>query len=1002
VTTRLATVLDQIESALSRGDAREMTAAFAQAARMMPQENAGGLREHYRSICGLSDAARERGLVLAALPLMQAFEDTVAASGQFSRLDADDLLMGRAIFENEGGQFAVAVLSLERLLSRANIEPFTEAVATLALGASYAAIGDRRAVATLRKGLGRIARIVPPGAPEIARAKLDLARAAMEMEGRVPEAETLVREALPLVDHAPGILPAFARDVLGRALQLQGKYDEARRCFEEALAIVQQRVDPAHPVLFAALANLGTMYFAQGDYLAGERLLEEAYGHVVKTLGDDPPAAVPLLLGLANARIETGDHAGADRLLSRALKTLQARPNDSPPQALGFVLGRLGSIALRRDDLAAARSHFEEAARLLAGTAFETIPLGALARIRIRTGDPAGAERDIRRRIEYLTGAGLAQSGEGAFAWLDLALARLAQCEWSHAIVHVDTAIGILETVLGSTYPDIALCLQTRVCAQIGLRDFDGVAASLDRIRRIEQRQLVESLAVMAASRRAALLERMRNSLALTISAHLDYAPFDPACETAARALLITRKGLSGEAARQRFEALRRRLSADEQKLLDQYSGILQQLSAHLVEPDPQLSETARANLTLALNEEKEAIERALPAALLQPHLGAEPTAHAIASRLAPGDAFIDYVFYQSIDPVRQQPIAGTATGYGAYWVASDGTCGATRIGSGPAIKDLVERFHRAINEEDSEEVSNAAVDGYRMLLASLPEHVAHASRLCISPDGMLYLLPFAALMREPGAPLLQTATITYVDSARDLLAPPPAPTPRERTAVVGDPDYYANVGNLRSEQMEDVPDGEAELMALREVLPRARFWTRAEATKQRLMSLHGPIVLHVITHGALYERDEMQDLAMAQSAIALAGYNDADRGIRDGALTGLEASLLDLGGCELVTLSACDTGRGRIDAGQGVLGLRRGLQIAGTRSQLVTLWPVVGETTARFMTHFYRALADSLPREEAMRNAQLAIAKEFDDWPLFWAPFVLFGAHGRIDAGSL
>jgi CHAT domain-containing protein len=188
----------------------------------------------------------------------------------------------------------------------------------------------------------------------------------------------------------------------------------------------------------------------------------------------------------------------------------------------------------------------------------------------------------------------------------------------------------------------------------------------------------------------------------------------------------------------------------------------------------------------------------------------------------------------------------------------------------------------------------------------------------------------------------------------------------------------------------------------LREVLPDARFWTRAEATKERLMSLHGPVVLHVITHGALYEGDKEQDLAMAQSAIALAGYNDADRGIRDGALTGLEASLLDLEGCELATLSACDTGLGRIDVGQGILGLRRGLQIAGARSQLVTLWPVVGETTARFMTHLYRSLAQSLPREKAMRAAQLATAAEFDDWPGYWAPFVLFGAHGAIDLRAL
>src|SRR4051794_7556366 len=121
----LADVLDAIGTALARGGASVSPEAFAQAARMVAHENAASLQAHYRAICGLSDAARERGAVLAALPLMQAFEDAVAASGAFRRSDMDDLLFGRATFEGEAGQFAAAVRSLERLLSRPNIEPFT-------------------------------------------------------------------------------------------------------------------------------------------------------------------------------------------------------------------------------------------------------------------------------------------------------------------------------------------------------------------------------------------------------------------------------------------------------------------------------------------------------------------------------------------------------------------------------------------------------------------------------------------------------------------------------------------------------------------------------------------------------------------------------------------------------------------------------------------------------------------------------------------------------------
>lgn len=91
MTTRLGKALDRVASVLLRDDARGVTDAFAEAARIVPQESARGLHEHYRSVCALSDAARQRGLVLAALPLMQAFEEAVAATGRFSRSDTDDL-----------------------------------------------------------------------------------------------------------------------------------------------------------------------------------------------------------------------------------------------------------------------------------------------------------------------------------------------------------------------------------------------------------------------------------------------------------------------------------------------------------------------------------------------------------------------------------------------------------------------------------------------------------------------------------------------------------------------------------------------------------------------------------------------------------------------------------------------------------------------------------------------------------------------------------------------
>ena len=76
-----------------------------------------------------------------------------------------------------------------------------------------------------------------------------------------------------------------------------------------------------------------------------------------------------------------------------------------------------------------------------------------------------------------------------------------------------------------------------------------------------------------------------------------------------------------------------------------------------------------------------------------------------------------------------------------------------------------------------------------------------------------------------------------------------------------------------------------------------------------------------------------------------------------DGILTAEEVQALDLRGCELVVLSACETGRGALESGQGVLGLQRAFQSAGTRAVVSSLWKVDDAATVVLMTRFHRNL---------------------------------------------
>jgi len=297
--------------------------------------------------------------------------------------------------------------------------------------------------------------------------------------------------------------------------------------------------------------------------------------------------------------------------------------------------------------------------------------------------------------------------------------------------------------------------------------------------------------------------------------------------------------------------------------------------------------------------------------------------------------------------------------------------------------------------------------------------------------------VPFAALLEPDGRRLAERLDLRLVQTGRDLLRPalgpdrpargllalggidfdaatPAAPTPAETSSAatggIGQAELQARAASALPRGFGPLPGTLAEVRAVAALYRRARpgepveVWEGADAAEARLRGRAGPPprALHLATHGFYLPARAPQDRPMLLAGIALAGANRARReAARDGILHAIEAQDLDLEGAELVVLSACETGLGQVDYGEGVSGLVRALRTAGARHVLVTLRPVSDPGAADFIERFYRHwLGQGAGRSDpaaAFRAAQLeAMAAPPEASPArrdgTWAQFVLIG----------
>lgn len=315
--------------------------------------------------------------------------------------------------------------------------------------------------------------------------------------------------------------------------------------------------------------------------------------------------------------------------------------------------------------------------------------------------------------------------------------------------------------------------------------------------------------------------------------------------------------------------------------------------------------------------------------------------------------------------------------------------------------------------------------------MSPLLNHIQKYKRAYISPTGILNLVNIGALPWSTGdSTVNDKVEIVRINAAFDVAEIKKRGAKLASAAVFSNMDFN-NVGNDRpsSDYFENETAGYR--VSIEKGAPMTKFprlpidgkklkeligrhvgkvdnYSGGAASEEAFKKYNGnaPELLHIDTHGFYIPESNQafigkhvingtRERALLTCGLAMSGANKAcggeeiADGKEDGILTGWEIACMDLSGCKLAVLSACETAQGDIDRINGIRGLQRALKLAGVKAMLLTLWSVDNELTEEFINGFYQRLPNSESLNKAFIDTQRAFRKRHPD-PYQWVPFML------------
>jgi CHAT domain-containing protein/tetratricopeptide (TPR) repeat protein len=849
--------------------------------------------------------------------------------------------------------------------------------------------------------------------------------------GAYRKSERLLQRALAIREKVAGPsheVTARTLEHLGVLYLHMGNYAKAETLLQRAVRIAEEQLGAEHPDTAHALSNLGVVYADRGNFSKAEELHQRALLIRQKTLGGAHPDVALSLLNLAMVQAGTGAYVQAIELQQRALAIREKALGAAHP-FIAKSLSELARLYQKTGEPAKAEPLLQRALAIRESTQgsehpFTATVLEELGSLHRATGAYEKSEPLLRRALDIrektLGPEDLLMSYSlGNMAQLYFVTGRELQGRQLQ-----ERSCGVLRKWLSSEHPDTAMCLNALARMHWGTEGAAHALPLFNEARAAQVRYALRLLRTGSEARKRAYLRTVGPDLASQVS--FSVAMRSKQAIELGLIGVLQYKGLLQDAMSDGIARLRNNASASDRKLFAELASIASQFSSFVYQTNNGLSAELQRQRIDELDREQQRLETELAKRSSELRRQLTPVKLSQVRASIPPDAvLIEWFRYQPLDPKdRGPPSTSVAPRYVAYVVARQGEATVIDVGDAPSIDALIGDLQRALSNPERLDVKSKSAALAQRLYQPLQTHLRQYRHLLVSADGALNLVPMAALLDERGHYLLERFEITYLTSGRDLLRLDFDPHRAGPPVVVAAPSYGQTLAGaslpaaaaiVRSAELDRSGLIFRPLRgALREGQQIARLLgvankdiLMADAAKEEaLKQLHGPRVLHVATHG-FFLRDQLAsasgplpDHPLLRSGLALAGANARRSGPRDdGILTALELAQLDLQGTELVVLSACESGAGEVQTGDGVSGLRRALVLAGARAQLTSLWQIADVPTQELMVDYYQRLLRGVGRSAALREAQLAIMASRDrSHPFYWAAFVPIGDWRALD----